>query len=352
MSKSRIEWTTDTWNPIVGCSLVSPGCTHCYAMAMAARIEAINAEARASGKTPAAPQYDGTTRVAGGRAVWTGRVAPSRPQVLTSPLKRTKPTTFFVNSMGDLFHEDVPDEDIDAVFAVMALTLWHTYQILTKRDARMLAYMTTPGREIRIAEAIGRLLEDTAFRHLLSKQRPDNWRWPLPNVWLGVSTEDQPRYDARKSVLRATPAAVRFFSMEPLLGPIVADYLADGILVGGESGHDARPMHPAWPRSLRDQCAAASVPFFFKQWGAHLPAELIKDGIDPETPWRIDPNGRVFWDVDELSTPKASWPDVTFHKIGKSRAGRMLDGVEHNALPGDHRLAKPAKKSFAMEAAK
>jgi protein gp37 len=310
MTKTAIEWTQESWNPIVGCSIISPGCTNCYAMAMAARIEAANAAARAEGRKVAAAQYDGTTeRVKGGKIVWTGKIAMAGDHILLAPLKRQKPTTYFVNSMGDLFHEDCPDAWIDRVFDVMEATEHHIYQILTKRSRRMLDYI--------VRRFAGRVVPK--------------------HIWLGVSTEDQKRYDERKGHLASTPAEVRFFSMEPLIGPIEADYLADWVIVGGESGPGARPMHPAWARGLRDQCAAAGVAFFFKQWGA-WESFYDRDADDPD--WRAIP------DVDSQMGAGATRflnlaGGIGFHgerlvamrNIGKCRAGRLLDGVEHNGMP-------------------
>lgn len=332
---TKIEWTEETWNPIVGCSIVSRGCTNCYAMRQAARR-----------LDKPGSHYEGTTKVANGNAVWTGKVACAPEHIWLEPLRRKKPTMFFVNSMGDLFHEDVPDEWIDRVFAIMALTPQHTYQVLTKRSVRMREYIYGNSR-CRIGEIVFvNLLRwpdqdkpDDAERWRSAKTRP----WPLPNVWLGVSTEDQAHADERIPDLLATPAAVRFISAEPLLGPIdltrvgnlasvssampkaitrekrgrpdsgagsicgaqidsvgspgssitffqTPDHMGgftaasprewprlDWVIVGGESGKGARPMHPDWVRSLRDQCDAANVPFFFKQMTkkTEIPDDLL-----------------------------------------------------------------------------
>ncbi len=326
--KTGIEWTDATWNPIVGCDVVSPGCTNCYAMKMAARIEAMQPGSH----------YAGTTMPTKAGALWTGKVALAPDHILTQPLRWNKPRKIFVNSMGDLFHESVPDAWIDRVFAVMALAPQHTFQVLTKRSARMREYVSevretwchhgppTPGSE-RIHEAALAITGE----EWLPEATPSTW--PLPNVWLGVSTEDQRRADERIPDLLATPADVRFISAEPQLGPIdlervgtihsirhalpgIVEWeekgrpaLGDGsisgvqidavgaggssitffqtpdhmggftassprkwprldlVIVGGESGPRARPMHPDWARSIRDQCAAAGVPFFMKQMG-------------------------------------------------------------------------------------
>ena len=323
--KSPIEWTDATWNPIVGCDIVSPGCTNCYAMDMAARIEAMSA---GLGRHT---HYEGTTRRVKGKAVWTGRLALAPERIRSEPLRWKRPRMVFVNSMGDLFHEHVPDEWIDQVFAIMALCPQHTFQVLTKRSARMREYVSSlPER-----------------RAMLACNSGLDWvEWPLSNVWLGVSAERQKEADERIPDLLATPAAIRFVSAEPLLGPIdftdipwsadrprypETDDISDGrsalhfvegtrldwIIVGGESGRDARPMHPDWARAIRDQCEAAGVPFFFKQWGEWMPRrDAHEAGIVPvevRFPW-----GRC-------------QPDMAH--VGKTRAGRRLDGVEHSAMP-------------------
>lgn len=342
---SKIEWTQETWNPIVGCSVVSPGCTNCYAMRMAARIEAMGTQ----------PLYSGLTRVVNGNPVWTGEVRLNEKKLL-EPLKRKKPTTYFVNSMSDLFHASVPYEWIDKVFAVMALSPQHTYQVLTKRSARMRSYFEPYSR--RRADGLG-----TAVLTLGYKDPLELLPWPVPNAWLGVSTEDQRRADERIPDLLATPAAVRFISAEPLLGPLDVrtlklnddrfDYLhldaltglhtgaqsagqwspgqpgaplprslpgLDWVIVGGESGPGARPMHPDWARSLRDQCQAAGVPFFFKQWGE----------------WRLTPSasGDETWPVP-WTGPERPGPHEIAHmdRVGKRRAGRTLDGMIHDEYP-------------------
>lgn len=210
---TAIEWTEATWNPVRGCTKVSPGCKHCYAQTFAERWRGI----------PGHPYEQGFDL----------RLVPEK---LEEPLSWTRPRRIFVNSMSDLFHERVPEDFIRRVFEVMEEATWHTFQILTKRSARV--------RE-------------------LAPRLP----WP-PNVWQGVSVENA-RYTVRIDDLQQVPAAVRFLSVEPLLGPIPSLPL-DGIswvIVGGESGPKHRPLDPAWVREIRDQCVAARVPFFFKQWG-------------------------------------------------------------------------------------
>lgn len=271
--KTGIEWTDATWNPVRGCTKVSPGCKNCYAE----RLHNQRQLAYSQGKKVPRLYAEPFEKV---------QLLPER---LPAPLHWRKPRRIFVNSMSDLFHEDVPDDFIDRVFAVMALCPQHTFQILTKRAQRMRAYMDrlarSPGCADQVSDAARQMGHAVSFA------------WPFPNVWLGVSVEDQPRADERVPELLATPAAVRFISAEPLLGPVnlsaalftqppegepdesaEAGGLWNGpralgekgvswVIVGGESGPGARPMHPEWARGLRDQCAAAGVPFFFKQWG-------------------------------------------------------------------------------------
>jgi protein gp37 len=356
---TSIEWTDRTWNPVVGCSLVSPGCTNCYAMRMAGRIEAMGT----------APHYAGLTQPSKAGPVWTGEVRAAPDHVLLQPLRWRKPARIFVNSMSDLFHEALPDAVIDRVFAVMALAPHHTFQVLTKRPDRMRQYLSNSQATVWITGRAHRLTIDYGF------DRGDAYRafeegrpWPLPNVWLGVSVEDQARADERIPILLDTPAAVRWMSAEPLLGPIDLTRLPypnrgrtwmidavrgemrepgldrtpiggvvslDWVVAGGESGPDARPMHPDWVRSLRDQCASAGVPFLFKQWGS----------------WRVtydrdreDPDWRRCAEV-ERETPAGRWLNLDtghgFHgdrvvrvtPASKSAAGRLLDGVIHDAYP-------------------
>ncbi len=346
-----ISWTDETWNPVVGCSIVSPACTNCYAMAMAARIERMS-----GGKT----HYAGTTKVVNGKPVWTGKLALAPDHILTAPLRWKRPRRVFVNSMSDLFHEDMPEGWIDQVFAVMALSPQHTFQILTKRPERMRAYLTKDWAaaarrhvEELTLPTFSKATADTQDR--LRRYTSPGFPHPLENVWLGITAEDQARADERIPHLLATPAAVRFVSAEPLLGPIHFDfapshrhqrdcaYVAsqgpapctcnaarnglDWIIVGGESGPGARPTHPDWVRSIRDQCAAAGVAFHFKQWGDWVPCVLPKDGQWPT--WttttrefcRVDDDGRRSTD---------GWP---MQRVGKARAGRNLDGQIHDAFP-------------------
>lgn len=210
---SGIEWTESTWNPVTGCTKLSPGCKHCYAERMAERLHAM-----------------------GQMNYRNGFELTLQPHMLELPLRWKKPQTIFVNSMSDLFHAGVPLEYIQRVFDVMRRARWHRFQVLTKRGDRL-------------AE--------------LSPQLA----W-APNIWMGVSVESD-RYRSRIDDLRACGALLRFLSLEPLLGPLYDLDLSgiDWVIVGGESGPRARPMDPAWATDLRDQCRRARVPFFFKQWG-------------------------------------------------------------------------------------
>lgn len=223
---SSIEWTDTTWNPVAGCLVISPGCTNCYAMRMAARLDAMGV-----------PKYEGLTRKSGERYVWTGKVRLDEAS-LDIPLKWKKPRKIFVNSMSDLFHGDVPVEFIARVWSVMELTPQHTYQILTKRPERMREVLTTLGLSA------------------------------LEHVWLGTSVEDSAVL-SRLDDLRATPAVVRFVSFEPLIGSVADADLTDihWAIVGGESGPRSRPMNAEWVDEIRLSCLTAGTAFFFKQWG-------------------------------------------------------------------------------------
>lgn len=226
MAETSIEWTDATWNPVAGCLVISPGCTNCYAMRMAARLEAMGV-----------PKYEGLTRKSGQRYVWTGKVRLDEAS-LDIPLKWKKPRKIFVNSMSDLFHADVPPEFVARVWSVMERTPQHTYQILTKRPERMREVLTSLGLPA------------------------------LEHVWLGTSVEDSAVL-SRLDDLRATPAIIRFVSFEPLIGSVKGADLT-GIhwaIVGGESGPRSRPMEELWVDEIRLTCLAAGTAFFFKQWG-------------------------------------------------------------------------------------
>lgn len=236
-----IGWTDETWNPTTGCDRISPGCANCYALTMAGRLKKMGS---------AKYQNDGDPRTSG-----PGFGLTVHPDTLDQPIRWTRPRMIFVNSMSDLFHRDVPEWFISAVWDVMTVAPHHTFQILTKRSRRM--------RQVLTGESHGMAFSTMPWVGPVA---------PLSNVWLGVSVETEP-YQFRIDDLRATPAALRFLSLEPLLGPLDALDLTDigWVIVGGESGPNARLVDPDWVRSIRDQCAAAGVPFFFKQWGGTSP---------------------------------------------------------------------------------
>lgn len=260
--RSAIEWTDATWNPVTGCTEVSPGCDHCYAKTFAERFRGVP-----------------------GHHFENGFDVQLRPDKLDQPLRWKRPRRVFVNSMSDLFHEAVPDVYIAQVFAVMHDADQHTYQVLTKRHGRMRSLLRSQDFYEQLVGQVARL------RAAEQRYANPNVTWPLPNVWLGVSAEDQKWTDIRIPALLETPAAVRFLSAEPLLGPITLTRLhqrcpehdfaggfcsswhpgivgLDWVIVGGESGRGARPMNLDWVRVLRDQCANAGVAFFYKQQGS------------------------------------------------------------------------------------
>lgn len=373
---TKIEWADATVNAVNGCSVTSPGCTNCYAMKLAGtRLRDHPTRAGLTTQTKAGP-------------VWNGEVRLHEPALL-QPLKWKRPRRIFWNAHGDTFHDAVPDEWIDRVLAVCALTPQHTHMILTKRSSRMREYLTAKGWALRISDIVNAWPKDqigtgneyTADFRLASGAA-------LPNVWLGVSVEDQTRADERIPDLLATPAAIRFISAEPLLGQVDLRWIAepdaekdgvidsllgcnwiesergqefrparpghqdrvmlrwvcspeadilskrkiDWVIAGGESGPGARPMHPDWARSLRDQCAAAGVAFHFKQWGEWHPSDMHEDCTlksimafrsDYSQEWR--PTDALSWSFNE------GWQGMCL--IGKKRTGRMLDGAEYNGLP-------------------
>lgn len=323
---TNIEWTDATVNAINGCTVISPGCTNCYAMRLAGTRMKNN------------PTRVGLTQDSKAGPVWTGEVRLNE-QALMQPLRWSKPRMIFWNAHGDMFHPAVPDEWIDRCFAVMALTPHHIHQVLTKRADRMREYFSA--RDVRVR--IGVLIPGIA--RSWRENAKGVWHaeeWPLSNVWLGVSVEDQQRADERIPDLIQTPAAVRWLSCEPLLGGVnlaavvearasvasrrIFDTLTgmimdrrdgvsfgakvDWIVVGGESGPGSRPMRADWARSLRDQCAAAGVPFFFKQWGDYLPCG------------QQQADGRL-------------WTNGSGHPLRavKATTGRYLDGQTHDAMP-------------------
>lgn len=347
MGTSTIEWTDLTWNPVTGCDRVSAGCDHCYALTLAKRLKAMEARRIDLGQLDAGQakyQVDGDPRTSG-----PGFGVTTHPDVLTAPLRWPGGRTVFVNSMGDLFHDQVPDRFIAAVFAVMAMTPQHTYQLLTKRHARMRSLLSSATFRHQVAEEgrthlIGCQQDWLAVGAMLGGQ-------PLPNVWLGVSVEDQATANLRIPALLETPAAVRFVSAEPLLGPIdltavqrrpggprldtlsgevrkAAPGRLDWVIVGGESGAGARPMHPDWPRSLRDQCQRHGVPFFFKQWGDWAPEAVCATERGAGTALYIEHDGSA-----RPAAVGARGHAVTMQRNGKHCTGRRLDGQIWDQLP-------------------
>ncbi|EPP9372839.1 DUF5131 family protein [Pseudomonas aeruginosa] len=342
-SKTNIEWTDASWNPLAGCTRISKGCMHCYAETQAARIILME---RGRGVPEGHGSYDGLL-ARGGQ--WNGKVSFVE-KALQLPLRWRKQKMIFVNSMSDLFHESVHFSVIDKIFAVMALAYTtqakpHVFQVLTKRASRMRDYLNDPHVVDRI-EAEAKILRADHAMDLRSV-------WPLPNLWLGVSVEDQEQA-ARISHLLDTPAAVRWLSLEPLLGPVDLLRVQDGdftynalskkegiayrgtgidwVVVGGESGDQARPMHPDWAESLRKQCAQMNVPFFFKQWGAWCPR-------GPKSLGHPVVDGVPVMCVTEHGTDRATSDhgdiknDAWMNRAGKKRAGRHLNGVIYDNYP-------------------
>jgi protein gp37 len=278
VSKTTIDWTDYSWNPITGCTPISPGCARCYAKSIATRFK----------DTKAFPNgFDVTLH----------------PERLEQPLHWRKPRRVFLCSAGDLFHEDVPFEFIDRVFHTieMCRPRGHILQILTKRPERLLRYY--------------------------EKRNADFGPDILPHVWFGVTAENQEMADKRIPLLLQVPAAVRFVSVEPFLGPVrFADVPGlnigygprlDWVIAGGETGPNARPMHPDWARSFRDQCQAAGVPFWFKQWGEWAPDCLCGNPVVCKS----------------IPRPMPGKPGVMF-RCGKRAAGHLLDGQEWRQFPG------------------
>lgn len=340
MTKSKIEWTDRVWNPVRGCSLVSEGCKNCYAMHQAHRFSGDGMP------------FEGLTKKTNRGAKWTGKVEILHDK-LDEPKRWKKPSMVFVNSMSDLFHEDVSFHFISEVFFVMKMEPQHTFQILTKRPERMLEF-------VRWQKSIDK-----------------SWN-TSDNVWLGVSVEDQKTANERIPILLEVPAAVRFLSCEPLLGPVDIQSIEapddddagatkikpltgqrtdmarpcrdtgkiNWVIVGGESGDKARPMHPDWVRSLRDQCNEHDVPFFFKQWGEYLPHCLpfrnkqhwinkASGWLHPQ--WRKEKDICIDAEANHILIGKdfdsAFYPVYPMWKVGKFNSGNLLDGKQHIEFP-------------------
>lgn len=373
--KTKIEWTDATWNPVTGCTRVSPGCENCYIdWAPPFRIEGRHftvpcEHCGGTGFEPMTGKFrdghacsickgEGKAR---SHAIGSTTGVRLHPERLDQPLRWKRPRKVFVNSLSDLFHDEVSDEYIAQVFAVMALAPQHTFQILTKRHARMRSLLGSASfRNLFDAETY-RVVSDAATAGALPRYRADAmrdrwWRspWPLPNVWVGVTVEDQERADLRIPALLDTPAAVRFLSCEPLLGgvrlcrcdgaafevkahpfivndscPLHGAVRVDWVIAGGESGPGARPMHPDWARTLRDDCRTVDVPFLFKQWGEWVP----KGFQDPEdsTRWvQVTPNPR---DDRDRWVNSGAGGVTSMRRVGKKAAGRELDGRTWDEYP-------------------
>lgn len=302
-AKTKIEWTDATWNPVTGCDRVSPGCDHCYALTMAKRLKAMGS---------AHYQNDGDPRTSG-----PGFGATTHADALDQPLRWTKPRRIFVNSMSDLFHPELLKATHERypflahVFAAMVAAERHTFQILTKRPQVMRNVLRHPMFRLDV-NAVLLSLGHPVMRGGMSE---GDTPWPS-NIWIGTSIESD-RYAFRADHLRATPAAVRFLSLEPLLGPLPSLDLTDidWVIVGGESGHGARPMHPDWVRDIRDRCVTAGIPFLFKQWGAWAPGG---DGVEFGRWVNAEDGATRGVRIDDA--------DVLMTQFGKKAAGRTLDG--------------------------
>jgi protein gp37 len=381
---TKISWATESWNPFVGCSLVSPACTNCYAMHQAARMLRMRrGQIRTRPDIPGNP-YEGVVTAAKNGPVWTGVLNQATEATRFQPLRWGRPRTVFVGSMTDFFHPAAGDAWRIEELAVMALTPRHTFLVLTKRSAEMRRLMADPATQ----KAVWTKASEISIQRNIKPAQLESvspGRWPLPNVALGVSAEDQTRADERIPELLATPAAQRFVSCEPLLGPIdltpVADknyqllsewYGPDGfdetgsqprllrqqgwfprvdfVIAGGGNDLDGRPTHPDWLRSLRDQCAAAGVKFHFKQWGAWapipalLPAERdafweLEARVAPaedDTNCRtrlLDKQGRTYRYNQKAEAAQAG--AIMMLRIGTARSGRTLDGREHLDILGE-----------------
>lgn len=347
--KTKIEWSDATWNVITGCSPVSPGCANCYAAQLAGT------------RLKHHPSRKGLTKEVNGRPVWTGEVRFNE-EWLTLPLRWKKPRRIFVCAHGDIFHSNVPDGWLDKIFAVMVLASQHTFQVLTKRPDRMRSYIksiTQGRRDALIARAV---FDVTGSVHAAFSVGLLLRRQVIDNVWLGVTAENQEQANKRIPLLLQTPAAKRFVSIEPILSEVNLRRLhpenfaydldsldqennqdtyyeqvaLDWVICGGESGPNARPMHPDWVRSLRDQCQEAGTPFFFKQWGEWIPYPQMQEqdkrdaemsapgylmGVKGGTPTKLDID--CFWREGICE----------FFRVGKKAAGRLLDGREYQEMP-------------------
>lgn len=335
---TKIEWTDETWNVVTGCDRTSPGCDNCYALMMAKRLKAMG---------QAKYQTDGDRRTSG-----PGFGVTCHPDELARPFQWKRPRMVFMSSMGDLFHPDVPMDFVLNVWTIMANASQHTFQVLTKRSQRMQRIVDSicwegghgdepwdayvhPGHVFYEDVKTGEEVDWEPTEDDLAGGGEE----PLPNVWLGTSIESD-RYTWRADHLRATPAAVRFLSLEPLLGPLPSLDLTgiDWVIVGGESTPKARPMHPDWARDIRDRCVDAGIPFYFKQWGEWVPPDQFDFAGWDDVAW--NENGSTV-DVDGSVSHRSAWPlsDTAegVWRVGKKRAGRMFDGRVWDQMPGEVR---------------
>jgi len=308
-NQTSIEWCDTTWNPTTGCSPISAGCERCYAARFAKRL---------AGRC-GYPE-DNPFKVT------------LHPDRLDEPLKWRKPKRVFVCSMGDLFHEDIPEMYIVDTFSIMAEAYWHTFIVLTKRPQRMKEVLTSP------------TVANDVWLQTSSGVNDEKSPWPLPNVWFGVTAENQETADERIPILLQIPAAVRFVSCEPLLEPVSFRWAhwvdsdemhrrfgrhhhldglreIDWVIVGGESGPDARPVHPNWVRDLQKQCQTVKVPFFFKQWGEWALA------------YTTGPQFELRRLADDEVIMKSGSGGQVMKKVGKKKAGRLLDGRTWDETP-------------------
>ncbi len=310
---TKIEWATHTWNPVTGCSRVSPGCDLCYA------------ERLTAGRLKHIPVYVGLTE--GGK--WTGEVR-CLPERLDDPMHWRAPRRVFVNSMSDLFHPDVLSHIHERapflahVFARMVAAEQHQFQVLTKRPQLMAGALRHPMFKLDVNSLLMQLGHPVMRGGMSEPETP----WPR-NIWLGTSIESD-RYSFRADHLRQTPAAVRFLSLEPLLGPLPSLDLTgiDWVIVGGESGPGARPMHPEWVRDLRDRCGKEKVPFLFKQWGEWGP---VRNNEPPDLVISYD--GLTTWTPDSDNIPFFERRCATIVRRGRKATGRELDGRTWDRYP-------------------
>lgn len=333
---TKIEWTDSTWQVFTGCSITSPGCTNCYAMRLAGT------------RLQHHPSRAGLTTMSKAGPVWTGEVRFNR-QWLDQPLRWKRPRAIFVCAHGDLFHENVPDAWLDEVFAVMALAPQHLYQVLTKRPARMRDYLSDAGVIRRVYETVCDMAVAMRLNVTLIADRTDEpnappgrriylGQWPLANVWLGTSVEDQTRADERQYSMRAIAELgwPTWVSYEPAIGPVdwAGWEFLRWIVSGGESGAGARLTHPDWHRATRDFCADIGAAYHFKQNGAFKPTtvtldEWLHQKDEMRLGERVVLSGGRFGGFPEHGVTEFE----VMRLVGKKAAGRLLDGVEHNGMP-------------------